>query len=216
LGGANSARSRTGEAFEPETGTQYEAGLKTEWLKGRLSATLAFYHLTKENILTPDPVDPNNFSVQTGEARSQGIEFDLAGQISPGWSLIASYAYTDTEITQDTSGREGFRLHDVPEHSGSFWTRYKFLQGSWLGLSLGAGVFAASERTDSDNSFEVPGYARVDLSTAYTWKLGPTWLTAQFNIENLLDKAYFKNVVSSSEIHPGAPRTFIGSLRIEF
>jgi iron complex outermembrane recepter protein len=187
LGGANPARSRTGEAFEPETGTQYEAGLKTEWLDGRLSATLAFYHLTKQNILTPDPVDPNNFSVQTGEARSQGIEFDLAGQITPGWSIIASYAYTDTEITQDNSGREGFRLHDVPEHSGSLWTRYRFLGGPWQGLSLGAGVFTASERTDFDNSFEVPGYARVDLSTAYTWKLGPTWLTAQLNVENLLD-----------------------------
>jgi iron complex outermembrane recepter protein len=216
LGGANSARSRTGQAFKPETSTQYEAGLKTEWLDGRLSATLAFYRLTKENILTPDPVDPNNFFVQTGEARSQGIELDLAGDIMPGWSIIASYAHTDTEITQDNSGREGFRLHDVPEHSGSLWTRYRFLGGLWQGLSLGAGVFAASECTDSDNSFEVPGYARVDLSAAYTWKLGPTGLTAQLNVENLLDKEYFKNVVSSIEIHPSAPRTFIGSLRIEF
>jgi iron complex outermembrane recepter protein len=216
LGGANSARSRTGEAFEPETGQQYEAGLKTEWLDGRLSATLAFYHLTKQNILTPDPVDPNNFSVQTGEARSQGIEFDLSGEITPGWSIITSYAYTDTEITQDNSGSEGFRLHDVPEHSGSLWTRYRFLQGSLQGLSLGAGVFAASERTDFDNSFEVPGYARVDALAAYTWKLGPTRLTAQLNIKNLLDKEYFKNVVSSNEIQPGAPRSFIGSLRIEF
>ncbi len=216
FGGASSARSRTGEAFEPETGQQYEAGLKTDWLDGRLSATLAFYHLTKQNILTPDPVDPNNFSVQTGEARSQGIELDLSGEITPEWSLIASYAYTDTEITQDNSGREGFRLHDVPEHSGSLWTRYRFLGGPWPGLSLGAGVFAVSQRTDSDNSFEVPGYARVDLSVAYTWKLGPTRLTAQLNVENLLDKEYFKNVVSSSEIHPGAPRSFIGSLRIEY
>jgi iron complex outermembrane recepter protein len=56
----------------------------------------------------------------------------------------------------------------------------------------------------------------VDALAAYTWKLGPTWLTAQINVENLLDKEYFKNVVSSSEIHPGAPRTFLGSLRIEY
>jgi iron complex outermembrane recepter protein len=105
----------------------------------------------------------------------------------------------------------------VPEHSGSLWTRYRFLGGLWQGLSLGgAGVFAASERTDFDNSFEVPGYARVDALAAYTWKLGPTRLTARLNVENLLDEEYFKNVVSSSEIHPSAPRTFIGSLRIEF
>jgi iron complex outermembrane receptor protein len=47
FGAANAGLSRTGEAFDPETATQYEAGLKTELLDGKLSATLAFYHLTK-------------------------------------------------------------------------------------------------------------------------------------------------------------------------
>jgi iron complex outermembrane receptor protein len=215
FGSENSGLSRTGEAFKPETGTQYEAGLKTELLDRRLSATLAFYHLTKQNVLTPDPVDPN-FSVQTGEARSRGIEVDLAGEITPAWSLIAAYAYTDARITQDNSGREGFRIEDVPEHSGSLWTRYRFLGGLWQGLSLGAGVFVAGKRTGFENDFTVPGYARVDALAAYTWQLGPTRVTAQLNVENLLNKEYLATVVSRAEIIPGAPRTFLGSLRIEF
>ncbi len=117
FGAANAELSRTGEAFDPETATQYEAGLKTELLDGKLSATLAFYHLTKQNILTADPVDPN-FSVQTGEARSQGIEFDLSGEITPSWSVIASYAFTEAEITKSSFGDEGSRLPGVPEHGG--------------------------------------------------------------------------------------------------
>ena len=117
FGSENSGLSRTGEAFKPETGTQYEAGLKTELLDRRLSATLAFYHLTKQNVLTPDPVDPN-FSVQTGEARSQGIEFDLSGEITPSWSVIASYTFTEAEITKSSFGDEGNRLPGVPEHGG--------------------------------------------------------------------------------------------------
>jgi iron complex outermembrane receptor protein len=215
FGSENSGLSRTGEAFKPETGTQYEAGLKTELLDRRLSATLAFYHLTKQNVLTPDPVDPN-FSVQTGEARSRGIEVDLAGEITPAWSLIAAYAYTDARITQDNSGREGFRVEAVPEHSSSVWTRYRFLRRPLQGLSVGAGVFAAGKRTGFENDFTVPGYARVDALAAYTWQLGPTRVTAQLNVENLLNKEYLATVVSRAEIIPGAPRTFLGSLRIEF
>lgn len=44
-----------GSAFQPERGTQYEVGVKAD-LNDRLSATLAFYDLTRSNVLTNDPV----------------------------------------------------------------------------------------------------------------------------------------------------------------
>ncbi|NWF59552.1 MAG: TonB-dependent siderophore receptor [Fischerella sp.] len=92
--------------FKPTTGTQYEVGVKADFLDGRLSTTLAAYHLTKTNVITPDP-DPilaaQGFSVQTGEQRSQGIELDIAGEILPGWRVIGSYTYTDAEVTKDNS-----------------------------------------------------------------------------------------------------------------
>jgi iron complex outermembrane receptor protein len=112
--------SADGKILDPETATQYEVGLKTELLDGKLSATLAFYELTKQNIATPDPDNPG-FSILTGEARSRGIELDLSGRITPEWDVIASYAYTDAEITQDNSSNVGNKLPNVPEHGGSFW-----------------------------------------------------------------------------------------------
>jgi iron complex outermembrane recepter protein len=60
-------------------------------------------------------VNPS-FSIQTGEARSRGIEFALSGEITPRWSITTASAFTDTESTQDNSGREGFRVEAVPEH----------------------------------------------------------------------------------------------------
>ncbi|WP_016877896.1 TonB-dependent siderophore receptor, partial [Chlorogloeopsis fritschii] len=77
--------SATGEAFQPERGTQYEVGIKAD-VNERLSATLAFYDLTRSNVTTDDPDNPN-FSVQTGEQRSQGIELDISGEILPGWNI---------------------------------------------------------------------------------------------------------------------------------
>ena len=66
--------------FDPTRGTQYEVGVKTDFLDGRLSATLAAYQLTKTNVLTTvvtsDPINPVR-SIQTGEQRSRGIELDM-------------------------------------------------------------------------------------------------------------------------------------------
>ncbi|MHC5824400.1 MAG: TonB-dependent siderophore receptor, partial [Nostoc sp.] len=54
--------------FQPQLGTQYEVGVKTDLFDNKLSATLALYELTLTNILTTDPTDPD-YSVQTGEQR---------------------------------------------------------------------------------------------------------------------------------------------------
>lgn len=215
FGAANSGLSATGQAFKPETAQQYEAGLKAELLERRLAATLAFYDLTKQNILTSDPLNPG-FSVQTGEARSRGVELDLNGQITARWSVSAAYALTDARITQDNDGNQGKRLLGTPEHAASLWTRYR-LGGDWAGWTLGAGVFAQSERQgDNANSFQVPGYGRIDLLAAYAWKVGRSRLTAQLNVENALEKVYFTAPGGRGEIHPGTPRTFTASLRAEF
>ncbi|MGH8568598.1 MAG: TonB-dependent siderophore receptor [Gammaproteobacteria bacterium] len=216
---AQFGRSRTGEAFEPETATQYEAGLKADLLDGSLTATLAYYHLTKENVLTPDPVD-QNFSVQIGAARSRGIELDVSGALTPALDLIASLAYTDTEITRSNLGDEdnplGNPLAAVPEWSGSLWAVHTRQEGPLRGLRLGAGIFAADARPgDNAGTFELPGYVRVDLLAAYEWTIGRTKLTAQLNVENALDQEYFKSPILISAA-PGAPRTFLGSIRIEF
>ncbi|MGH8612087.1 MAG: TonB-dependent siderophore receptor [Gammaproteobacteria bacterium] len=216
LGSANGGRSASGQPFEPETAQQYEAVFKTEWLDQRLTSTLAFYHLTKENVTTAYPNNPR-FSVAIGEARSRGIELDIAGQVTDALSVIATYAYTDTEIIKDFGGNQGHRLPNAPLHSGSLWAKYELQQDLLQGLSLGAGVYLVGQREgDTANSFQLPGYGRVDAFAAYRFKLGPSRLTVQLNINNLLDKEYFKTAQGRPWIQVGEPLTVLGSLRVEF
>ena len=213
--GANNGRSSTLQAFDPQTAEQYEAGLKTEFFDGRLTSTLAFYHLTKNNVLTPDPNNPN-FSLPIGEARSQGIELDISGQLTDALSLITTYAYTDARITKDNSGNEGNRLPYVAEHTGSAWLKYAFQQAPLQGFSIGAGVYAASERQgDAANSYHDGAYARLDLFGAYRYKIGPTYLTTQLNINNVTDTEYFILRDRGRNL-PAEPLTVLGSLRLEY
>ncbi len=224
--GANNGRTASGVLVPPETGVQWETGLKTQFFGGALSATLAFYHLTKENVLTEDlstPDDPDDV-IPIGESRSQGIEIDVFGQITDELGIIGSYAYTDADVTKDNSGLEGKELQNVPLHSGSAFLTYEFKNYQALnGLRLGFGAFAVGNRQgDTNNTFILPGYVRLDTFAAYSLNVGPSRVTAQLNIENLADKDYFEgtdvyfNSGGRLGIFPGAPLTVIGSLRVEF
>lgn len=203
----------SGAAAEPERGTQYEVGIKTEFLQGRLSSTLAFYELTRSNVLTPSPTDPFA-SVQTGEQRSRGVELDVAGEILLGWRVIASYAYTDAEITQDNEYGIGNRLINVPKNSASLWTTYEVQNGGLKGLGFGVGLRYVGEREgDLENSFTLPSYLRTDAAIFYKRNN----FRAALNVNNLFDTEYFEAAqYGRAGIFPGAPLTVIGTIGLEF
>ncbi len=213
--GSNNALSATGDAFEPESAEQFEVGVKGEWMGGRLTSTLAFFDLTKQNVLTDDPNNPDPLiRVAIGEATSRGIEFDAAGKLTENLTILASYAYLATEITENYDGRTGNELPTAPKNAGSLWAKYEVPGG----YSFGAGVFAASsQQIDEANSAQLPGYARVDAFAAYRLPVGGgRAATLQVNVNNVFDRDYYAYANSRLQIFPGAPLTAIGSIRFEF
>jgi iron complex outermembrane recepter protein len=212
--GFGTNRNGDGSPFKPETGQQLEAGIKTD-LARNLSATLAFYDLRKKNVTTDDPnsSDPND-QVQTGEQRSRGIEFDLAGELVPGWKIIASYAYTDAFVSQDESGFEDKRLDNTPKHSASLWTTYEIQRGSLKGFGLGLGVYFVGDRFgDLSNTYEIPSYVRTDAAIFYNqdkWR-------AAINFRNLFNTKYFTGSDESRfGVYVGEPFTVTGSISVVF
>lgn len=206
--------------FDPSMGTQYEAGVKMDIVPGRLTSTVAIYRILKTNVLAADPTNPL-FLVQTGAQRSQGVEFDLTAQLAPGWKVIATYAYTDARIAADTTIPVGNRVPLVARHTGSFWTTYDFQVAPLRGFGIGGGIFAAGERAgDLGNTFELPGYVRTDAALYYRKpEIFPrTNLIAQLNVQNLLNQDYFYSGGGgrASAAFPGAPVTFLGSVKLEF
>ncbi|WP_292840630.1 TonB-dependent siderophore receptor [Nostoc sp. NMS8] len=210
----NTGQDFYGNLFEPERGTQYEVGIKAD-ISSKLSATLAFYDLTKSNILTADP-DPAhvNFQIQIGEQRSRGIELGLSGEILPGWKFYGGYAYTDAQITDDTdSSILGKKLSNTPENSFNLWTTYEIQKGSLQGLGFGLGFFFVGDRqADLENSFKLPSYFTTDAAIFY--KRGH--LRTQLNFKNLFDVDYFDTALNQLRVFPGEPFTVQGTISWEF
>lgn len=222
------SRSINGNLFNPERGKSYEGGIKYQAFGGRLRSTVALFDIKKKNVLTSDPLNGFFFSVATGEQRSKGVEFDIAGQILPGWDIIANYAYIDTRVTRDLLFAEGSRAPNSALHQGSVWTTYFFQEGVVKGFGAGIGMYAQGKRNgifqcqDPANCqapFEMAGYVRMDAALYYRKQeiFNKTNLLAAINFTNVLDHRYFSGAQNFREIvYTGAPFTAIGSLKFEF
>jgi iron complex outermembrane receptor protein len=214
---ANNGSSADGSPLDSEQAEQIEIGHKIEGADGKWMSTIALYQLTKRNIANYvfSPTSPTGFDVVTvGEARSHGLEWDLSGQLTDSLSVIASYAYTDADITKDTY-YAGLKLPNAALHSGSVWVRFA-VNKNW---NLGTGVFFQSQRQgDLPNSFQLPGYARFDAMAGYLFKWGNQDAVAQLNFNNIFNKRYFtgSHQLVTDWIAPGEPRTLAFTLRLEY
>ncbi len=203
-----------GGVFQPERGTQYEIGIKAD-LNDRLSATLALFDLTKSNVLTSDTrpgVPPDQFSIQTGEQNSRGVELTFQGEILPGWNIIAGYAYTDAKVTQDNTLPVGLRFRNVPENTFNLWTSYEIQQGDLQGFGAGVGLFFIGERQgDTLNTFQLPSYLRTDAAIFYRRDR----FRAALNFRNLFNVDYFEFSFNETRVFRGDPLTVQGTISWE-
>lgn len=195
----------TGKPVDPETGDNFEVGVKASLLDGRLTGLLAAYHLTRRdvatlNLGTADPFD----SIAAGEQRSQGIELEGAYQLLPGWDLIAAYTYTDAEIREDNRLPVGTALAGVPEHAFSAWTKFTLQDGALKGLGFGiGGRYYTEQKGDAtySNIFTLPAYGVMDAAVYY--KRGRFY--SQVNANNVLDEKYFAGAYNELYVMPGEP-----------
>lgn len=206
-----------GKSFEPSKGRQYEAGVKYEpgFLPG--SVTASVFQITKTNINTPDPANPEN-TIQTGEVRHQGVEIEAALNLFHGVSMTTSYTYLDAEITSsNTPGEVGMQPSLVPEHQASIWAKYDFQDGPLKGLAVGAGVrYMGSSFGDNANKVDIDAYTLVDAQLSYErngWK-------GTLKASNLFDKTYFGNCSADDAGDPyciyGEGRVIKGILSAKF
>lgn len=230
--GANNGLSASGQLFPAQRGKQWEVGLKAQALTG-LSATLAFYQITRSNLLTRDFSSPDiNAQKAAGLQRSRGIELDVIGRVTDRLSLVANYAYTNAKVISDAGKQDPFdpygssllgnHLDNVPRHAGKIFATYDFGDNG-LGFRIGGGVTAATQAwADIQNTYVLPGWARLDAFASYATLYEGHRLTAQLNLRNINNAQYFNgadiffNNFTRLNLLPADPFTAVGTLRFEW
>lgn len=189
-----------------EEARQIETGVKIG-MPGGLSATLAVFDIVRQNVVSTDPNNPL-LQIQTGEQRSRGFDAAIVWQPMAGLSVLASYAYTDARITEDTLLPAGNWLDRVPRHTGRLWANYTFQEGPLANLSIGAGFHTASEQAiNLENDFFTPGFITFDAKVSYEterWSIGVIG-------KNLTNNHYFiPYPYAQGRVAPGEPLTVLG------
>ena len=201
---------RYGGPFDAEYSRLYEVGMKSEWFQKRLSATVAIFNLKKMNALYAAPIEnyPDRME-QIGEEVSKGIELDIAGFITPNWSIIANYSYNDAKITKTKDGKErdfGMQRPNTPRHSGNLWMKYIIGKGIVKGLGFGAGYNFVTERFGQidrrEHTVVYPSYGIVDAALYYKVQN----IQLQANLNNVFNKIHWVGGYDKLRSFPGAPR----------
>ncbi len=143
--------------------------------------------------------------VTAGEVRSQGIELNIAGQITPAWKIIGGYAYTDAEVTKDNTLQKGTALANIPKNSFNLLNIYEFQDGPLQGLGLGINQKYIDKRAGqtANSTYTMKGYAVTDLVSYYQ---ATPKLRINLDLKNLFDKVYDESAFSLYA-YPGESRT---------
>lgn len=171
----------------PARGQSYETGIKGAFFNNRLNTTLAVFRTRQTNVATDAGLneDTQQEYYTAGNATSQGIEADIAGQITPDWNVSAGA--TILRIVGD----DGLSTRTfIPRKTLHLSSTYKV---PYFGrkLSLGGSVRwqSATRFEDATEGTAWQGaYATVDLMARYDINKHLS-LTAVVN--NLLNKKHF-------------------------
>ncbi|RBJ39933.1 TonB-dependent siderophore receptor [Xanthomonas oryzae] len=217
----NSGVGANGQSFAPEKSRSLETGLKYVQLGDGLEATVAAFRIDKKNVLSLDPAD-TSFSLPVGEMRSQGVELDLLGRLTPHLAASVGLAYTDPQVTRSSAAAagtglaEGRRFPNVSRFSGNAFLNYEQPLTGKRSTAIGMGVSHTGERlgsVDSNTDFVLPAYTvwrvvgHYDLSDR---------LRLYAKVENLTDRRYAAFSYSEQWVYPGAPRSWTVGVHLRF
>lgn len=209
-------KDRNENLLAPVEGSNLEAGIKSQWFDGRLTANAALFEARQDNYAVRDMSVPEA-SLSDGSSayigingtKARGWELDVNGEILPGWTVNAGY--THVKVTRAATD---LLYANLPEDFLQLNTSVR-LRGAWERLTLGGGVqwqskvqgFNIPWPPGGTVTVNQPAYALVQFNANY--RISDQW-TATLSVRNALDKTYWANLDYNNY---GEPRFVAASLR---
>lgn len=204
--------------LDPLTGKSVELGAKSEYLDGKLNASIALFQLKQDNMAELDTSGarrPNGDDayVAVQGVTTRGVELEVSGELSRGWQVHAGYTYSRSR------DRDGRRVSTTqPEQVFKLATTYR-LPGDWHRLTVGGNLlwqgntYFTQAIEGRDRRFIQDSYAILGLMAAYDVSKD---LRLSVNLNNVFDKAYYSGIGTYNSVYYGAPRNVLAQARYRF
>ncbi|WP_454758598.1 TonB-dependent siderophore receptor [Caulobacter segnis] len=211
-------KDRNGKYLDPLEGDNYEAGLKADFMNGRLRASTAIFRVEQNNFpvvdagfFVPGTIDPA-YRGAKGTV-SKGYEAELQGQVLEGWDVSMGWS----QFTAKDGDGVNVQAHH-PRRVFRLSTKYALpgdrisVGGSlrWESRPPQTGVNPGTGKTEPVGQ---PAYVLVNLMGQY--KVTDR-TSIQVNVDNVFDKTYYSNNVWFAGFVYGEPRRARVTLRHAF
>jgi iron complex outermembrane recepter protein len=187
--------------LDPEIATNFELGLKSQWLDNRLRLNASVFHMDYEDLQVFRLIGSLLVGANA-EATSQGLELEATALITDNWTLSGSYAYLDAEYDEYDDGTDDFSGNMLPRSSEDSYSLrssylFNFNNGSLLDFVVSYAYQGDANWTPSNAvAADEDGYGLVDASL--------NWLSPNTNWEvslwgkNLSDEEYRIHTILSN------------------
>ena len=201
----------------PEKSRNFEIGGKWELFERRALLGVAAFYSEKYNERNTDPDNPGY--LLSGKRHATGMEFNLAGRITPKWEIFMNHTWIPSaKIDQSTTvlaanggGAQvkGDRPGLTPKHSGSLWSTYA-VAPKWR---VGAGLtYRGAQNPEGSRAMEASGFVTADAMVEYSIN---DKTSLKLNVTNLGDKLY-ADTLYRGFYGAGAPRSVQLTLKSRF
>lgn len=214
---------------KPTTGNGYEFGAKTDFLDGRISSTVSFFHLEREDRVlrfretAPDGTFPT-ITRQGTVDESEGVEVEVTWSPLDHWQVFATLTRmnvrtTKAEIPPKASFADpvfqaaynaafdeavdlviGAVPEGTAEHLASLWTRFDFPQASLKGWWIAGGFVATGKKAQRTANPSL----FIASNTVYDLVIGKDWRMGGVNWSGTLS---WKNVGDNNTIPSNQSRS---------
>lgn len=216
--------------LDPVTGRNYEMGIKGEYFNGALNTSASLFRIDQKNraFRNADQTQCAGYPTVTcysaaGEVRSEGVEFELQGAITPSWQVAAGYTVAIARYRKDANASNVGELFDTdtPRHLFKLSTMYH-LPGDLQNWHIGGSIYRQgsiyNKGTVSGTPFNITQNAYTVTDLVLGWQATQK-LDLRLNINNVFDKKYY-NALSGSVTFPsnvyGEPRNVMLSAKYQF
>lgn len=217
VGGALPSSIQAGDfttgGFRIGVGAQTEYGIKTSFLKERVTASFAYFDINQSNVTVPNSAFATNPSLPQFlffDLQSKGVEFEFNALISPNWAILGNYTRMEMRDSY------GIPQRMVPDSAGGLFTKYTFASGATKGLGLSLGLDYAGktpgDQATLNTSAGVPNKPTFYLAPRTIVQGGLSYRRDNWSValvaRNLFDKDYVQSSQSRTFILMGEPRNY--------
>ncbi|KAA9018908.1 TonB-dependent siderophore receptor [Sphingobium limneticum] len=193
-----------GDPYKPQTGTQFEAGVK--WQPGvNTLVTATVFKIKERNRVLYLAAGG---TTQSGELNTKGFEIEASHTLPGNFELLANYGYSKLKSESNTN------LDYMPRHTASIWSTKTFGLPGEAQLRLGGGVVYSGKSVSTSTIWSIvtPSRTTVDGLAEINWQ---NWRFA-LNATNLLNNKFYASCLARGDCFVGAPRNVMGTVGFRF